>query len=352
MAEEPAAGAAIRIFVSYRRADSAAATGRIVDRLVARYGAASVFMDVDSMPYGVPVREHIRGAIEHVELCLAVIGAQWSGASANGSHRIADPEDFVRLEIEIAIGLGLPIIPVLVDGAAMPSRGQLPGTLEALASLNAASVANGRDFHVHVDRLIQAIDARAGQLPVVTGPDATQVAATPRLRWPGLALRFAPAAGLLVLPFLAELAVVTPPWPRWSPPMTAALAALAMVATYRSAPAASARWPVWLTIAATTAVFLAAGYALGVAFLTYQTLQADRLWAKGLECTHEALLVYKADCPWLGTPELASAEYAGANLWTGPSIALVESALSFLWFGAFVAAAVFLAALDRVRSGK
>ena len=38
------------IFISYRRSDSPDATGRIYDRLVAEFGKARVFKDVDSIP--------------------------------------------------------------------------------------------------------------------------------------------------------------------------------------------------------------------------------------------------------------------------------------------------------------
>jgi hypothetical protein len=38
------------IFVSYRREDSAAAAGRICDRLQRSYGKKSVFFDIGSIP--------------------------------------------------------------------------------------------------------------------------------------------------------------------------------------------------------------------------------------------------------------------------------------------------------------
>ncbi len=41
-----------RIFVCYRREDEQAFVGRIYDRLVARYGRDSVFMDIDTIPPG------------------------------------------------------------------------------------------------------------------------------------------------------------------------------------------------------------------------------------------------------------------------------------------------------------
>ena len=42
-----------RIFISYRRADSAGYAGRIYDRLTAHFGEDAVFMDVDTIEAGV-----------------------------------------------------------------------------------------------------------------------------------------------------------------------------------------------------------------------------------------------------------------------------------------------------------
>ena len=44
---------ASRIFISYRRRDTADVVGRVCDRLVARYGRNSIFLDVDDIPAGV-----------------------------------------------------------------------------------------------------------------------------------------------------------------------------------------------------------------------------------------------------------------------------------------------------------
>ncbi|MBS0165236.1 hypothetical protein ACYX34_04395 [Nitrospira sp. CMX1] len=48
-----------KILISYRRKDSADVTGRIYDRLVQQFGRESVFVDVDSIPFGVDFRKHL-----------------------------------------------------------------------------------------------------------------------------------------------------------------------------------------------------------------------------------------------------------------------------------------------------
>ncbi|HEX5272252.1 MAG TPA: toll/interleukin-1 receptor domain-containing protein, partial [Gemmataceae bacterium] len=65
------------VFISYRRDDSADAADRIHDRLVQKYGADNVVMDVDSIPLGVDFREFLGGAVGRCRVLLAIIGLQW-----------------------------------------------------------------------------------------------------------------------------------------------------------------------------------------------------------------------------------------------------------------------------------
>lgn len=59
-------------------------------------------------------------------------------ASALGSRRLNNPQDFVRLEVEAALRRDIPLIPVLVSGATMPRPEDLPASLEGLAWRHAA----------------------------------------------------------------------------------------------------------------------------------------------------------------------------------------------------------------------
>jgi hypothetical protein len=151
-----------KIIISYRRADSAAISGRIFDRLASHYGDDAVFMDVDKIPFGTDFREHIRKVLLEGDILLAVIGPNWLGKGADGTSRIKDEADPVRVEIETALRQKTRMIPVLVDGAAMPSTADLPDALRDLAYLNAAPLDVGRDFRTHMDRLIRSIDEVLG----------------------------------------------------------------------------------------------------------------------------------------------------------------------------------------------
>ena len=133
-------------------------SGRIFDRLAAHYGKHNVFMDVDNIPIGIDFRAHIGETLRRSDVVLAVMGAKWIGAQDGGETRLQQSDDPVRVEIETALSLGAPIIPVLVDGAKMPDAAALPQSFGDFAFLNAADVATGRDFDGQIGRLIQAID--------------------------------------------------------------------------------------------------------------------------------------------------------------------------------------------------
>ena len=152
-----------KLAISYRRSDSSAIAGRIFDRLIAHYGREQVFMDIDNIPFGTDFRTHIQAVLQQADLLIVVIGPRWLGVDAGGAVRMAQADDPVRAEVEMALGRDLPLIPVLVDGAKMPEASALPASFKDFAFRNAAEVATGRDFHPHVDRLIAAIDVTVGR---------------------------------------------------------------------------------------------------------------------------------------------------------------------------------------------
>jgi hypothetical protein len=196
-----------KLAISYRRSDSSAITGRIFDRLAAHYGRESVFMDIDNIPFGADFRTHIQAVLRETEVLIVVIGPQWLGADAAGTIRMSQESDPVRAEIEAALARSMPLIPVLVDGARMPSSAQLPASFNEFAFLNAAEVATGRDFHPHLDRLIGAIDRTVAAHAIPGGPHvASTAAAGPRAAAPRAAPSWpADLASYLIVPTVVLL---------------------------------------------------------------------------------------------------------------------------------------------------
>lgn len=152
-----------KIFVSYRRSDSQDVAGRIVDRLADRFSHGDVFKDVDSIPIGVPFPELLRNALSRTDVALVVIGPTWATVLDNsGNRRLNNPLDFVRIEVETALGSAALVVPVFVTNAIMPDPRELPESLKPLTVLNGISVRPDPDFHRDMDRLISKLEERLG----------------------------------------------------------------------------------------------------------------------------------------------------------------------------------------------
>lgn len=132
-----------RIFLSYRRDDSAGFAGRLADALEAEFGAGSVFRDVDDIRPGEDFVHAIQSHLRAVGAVLVMIGPLWLKAGADGRRRLDDPEDFVLQEIQAALGSDKPLIPLLVGGAKMPTADELPPSLAALARCQAVVLSDG-----------------------------------------------------------------------------------------------------------------------------------------------------------------------------------------------------------------
>ena len=166
------------IVISYRRSQTEAIAGRIRDRLAEEYGDDSVYIDIDSIPIGTDFRDHIDKALSEADVMVAVIGPKWLGQRRARPARIRDERDPVRIEIETALRNEIPIMPVLVNGADMPASTELPESIQKLADLNAIQIDAGRDFGVHVRRLIEAVDQ------IVPRKSLQKLIRSPRrLRW-------------------------------------------------------------------------------------------------------------------------------------------------------------------------
>src|SRR5215469_10154204 len=158
------------IFVSYRRQESSHLAGRLYDRLADRFGEDQVFIDVNTIEPGVDFAEEIFHAVAACTVLLAIIGPNWLTATdERGSRRLDDPDDIVRLEIEAALARGVRVIPILVEGAVMPGRKDLPESLAGLARRNALLIRHD-SFRSDAGRLVTAIER------VLTAPGAAAVA--------------------------------------------------------------------------------------------------------------------------------------------------------------------------------
>ena len=153
------------IFISYRRDDSPASARLVYERLTSWFGHGSVFMDVEQIELGDNWQAVLDERVARCDTMLAVIGPHWlAAAKTEGIRRLDDPKDFVRWEIREALKRRRKVIPVLVDGAALPDVRELPSDLAALAGLQAQTVT-----HAKLDKDVETLIEAAGREGPIIG---------------------------------------------------------------------------------------------------------------------------------------------------------------------------------------
>ena len=187
------------IFISYRRDDSSGFAGALVRELNDEFGDERIFMDVDDIKGGVDYAEMIAEELDACEILVAIIGKQWlTLADSKGRRRLDDPGDLVHIEVATALAKKKVVVPLLVKGAPMPTRDDLPEDLKGLALRNAIEVSNTNwqaDIHELNDVLYEHLSASP---EVQTRRQLEERAARKKFR------------RLLVLPWLAAALAIAP----------------------------------------------------------------------------------------------------------------------------------------------
>ena len=144
--------------MSYRRDDTQAYTGRLHDSLVRHINPKRLFMDLDKIRGGINFMDAINSAIDSAQVMIVVIGPKWlSIAYENSPPRILDPNDFVHQEVALGLKRSIHVLPVLVGGAKMPDRAELPDGLKRLADFQAREITDSRWKH-DVSQLIEDLE--------------------------------------------------------------------------------------------------------------------------------------------------------------------------------------------------
>ena len=149
-----------KIFVNYRRDDVRADARDIAGRLSRTFGKLNVFMDVDNLVAGQRFDQQLETSLAQCDIFIAVIGNQWGDILAQ--RQAVNEQDFVVDEIAAAIARGIPVIPVLVDGAPLPQAIALPRSIAALPLYQSHEVKH-ESFGRDVEALFSAIRAIRSQ---------------------------------------------------------------------------------------------------------------------------------------------------------------------------------------------
>ena len=166
-----------KIFISYRREDSQHQADRLHTALSRKIPKRNIFIDVDNIPVGVNFVQHLDQQVAQCDVLLALIGPDWLEARnpETGARRLDDPKDFVRIEIASALKRGIPVAPILLDGAPFPPEHTLPDDLKALALRNGVEVRR-LTFDADAERLIRGLDLTRA----AAAANKTALASTPR----------------------------------------------------------------------------------------------------------------------------------------------------------------------------
>ena len=145
------------IFLSYRRMDALVEARALYERLRAEFGHEAVFIDLEGVDYGVDFEDVLQEQLKHCQVLLALIGKDWAGEKPRTSQRrIDDENDFVRIEIRVALSREILVIPLLINGAEMPHLTELPDDLKSLSRRQGLPFDFGR-FDADVGRLVAAL---------------------------------------------------------------------------------------------------------------------------------------------------------------------------------------------------
>lgn len=228
----------IHVFISYRREDSSGQAGRLYDSLAEHFGAANVFMDLDTIEPGEDFVEVIDEALKKCDCVLVVIGPRWLLARREGQRRLDDPADYLRIEVEHSLARAPRVIPVLVQDAAMPRSADLPENIRGLARRNAFELSDSR-WRLDVGRLIAALEdiemslgLRGGQSEAILAPSPAIPPPRPAITAQRPAIPAAPlrAQDGTALPAPKRRPVAAPAWmPPWMAQRIAPIAAVVVL---------------------------------------------------------------------------------------------------------------------------
>jgi len=164
-----------RVFISYRRADAEADAGRLYADLAYEFGADRLFKDVDNVPLGADIREHIEAAIADSSVVVVVVGPSWE------PRRLHDELDWVRIEIEVALATGVLVVPIRVRRAELPKVAEVPASISRFCGLNAAELEHPswkRDLRPVVEVIRGALGMKNAAAVEGQGPPQFAPAAT------------------------------------------------------------------------------------------------------------------------------------------------------------------------------
>lgn len=162
------------VMVNYRTADARFGAAATFELLALRFGKHRMFLDNQSIAPGASYVAELWQALESISVLLVMIGPEWlDDPKTRGRRLIERDDDWVRREIRRAIERDIHIIPVLLDGCALPDPAVLPQDIRALVGHQAVAVHHdhlGEDVGRLADHLATLLSRVAVPHPWFTPP--------------------------------------------------------------------------------------------------------------------------------------------------------------------------------------
>jgi len=137
-----------RVFISYRRSETRWVANSIYRELTKTYELQEkdIFKDTQRIITGDGWFQTIQSNIANADIVLVLMGPRFASLTRDGfdTPRIHEEDDVVRFEIAEALRQDKKVIPILIDGAGMPSEADLPPDLKQLPSIHASQLAEER----------------------------------------------------------------------------------------------------------------------------------------------------------------------------------------------------------------
>ncbi len=159
-----------KVFISYRRSDLSPTDRFLIhDGLEKELGNDTVFLDMEDLHGGDKWMDVLTQAGSNAKVCMVMIGPKWYELNEAGNPRIQDPGDWVRKEIELAIGQNLYIMPILFNGGPLPKPDQLPTSLQPLLS-NQAITLDIDKWNIYRLPLLNDLKRKLGPIDLSSSP--------------------------------------------------------------------------------------------------------------------------------------------------------------------------------------
>ncbi|MGH8543737.1 MAG: toll/interleukin-1 receptor domain-containing protein [Gammaproteobacteria bacterium] len=160
-----------RIFISYRRDDCAADANALYQSLAAEFDKESIFKDVDDVELGANWKTAIQKAVQKSSVLLLLMGSKWQYSGA------------IQIEVESALDTGVPMIPLLVNGAQIAEVvATLEGRATIIGDLNAASLDHS-SWNRDLIPVIEAVRKHLGEQAKPAGSLIDKTSRTPAGDW-------------------------------------------------------------------------------------------------------------------------------------------------------------------------